>query len=101
MIVSCWIVALAMQECPDIPLRYFFLFLPIIFTASSIPIMPGGALVGEAAYAFFFSFVNVSAVDAITISVLNRCIVLVISLIGAVVYLFPEKPPTKLRKPLL
>jgi len=89
MIISCWVVSLAMQECPIIALRYFFLFLPIIFTVTAIPVMPGGALVGETAYAVLFSLVGVSPVDAITISLLNRGVILVVSVIGAFVYLFP------------
>jgi uncharacterized protein (TIRG00374 family) len=101
MIVACWIVSLAMQEGPEIPLRYFFLFLPVIFTVSAIPIMPGGALVGETAYASLFSFVDVSAVDAITISLLTRGVLLVTSFMGAFVYLFPEKKHAKLGEVLL
>ena len=89
-IISAWIVSLSLTQIHFIPLRYFFLFLPVIFTLASIPVSVGGLGVGEALYAGLFTIVGVNQVDAITISLLNRGITIIGALIGAVIYLLPS-----------
>lgn len=89
-IIASWIVSKSFINIPPVPLKYFFLFLPVIFTVSSIPILPGGVGVGEAGYAFLFAFVGVMGADAISISLLYRLITIFTAFIGGIVYLSPS-----------
>jgi len=50
----------------------YFLLVPIIAMITSLPILPAGWGVGEAAYVFGFSLVGVPATQAITLSVVYR-----------------------------
>ncbi|MBN2143146.1 MAG: flippase-like domain-containing protein [Candidatus Aureabacteria bacterium] len=92
-IVSVWLVSLSMMKIHFIPLRYFFLFLPVIYTISSVPISVGGLGVGEALFAGLFAIVGVNQVDAISISLLSRSILIIGALVGAVIYLLPSTVP--------
>jgi len=51
---------------------HYFLLFPIISMISSLPILPAGWGVGEAAYVFGFGLVGVPATQAITLSLLYR-----------------------------
>ncbi len=50
----------------------YFLLVPIIAMITSLPILPAGWGVGEAAYVFGFALVGVPATQAITLSVIYR-----------------------------
>ena len=89
-ILASWTVSKSMGTISPIPLKYFFLFLPVIFTASSIPILPGGLGIGEAGYAALFSIVGVLGADAISISLLYRAIIIFTAVIGGLIYLSPS-----------
>jgi len=91
-ILSCWVVSHSLTVIDPIPLKYFFLFLPIVFTLSAIPISLGGLGVGEAIFAGLFSLVGVPEADAISIALLNRLILLFTAFLGGIVYLTPSTP---------
>ena len=89
-ILSTWMGSQAMLSTPPISLSYFFLFMPIIFTVSAVPISMGGLGVGEILYQALFKIVNVLPGNAVSISLLNRVILLIPTTIGALIYLRPK-----------
>ncbi|EKD27446.1 MAG: hypothetical protein ACD_79C00719G0002 [uncultured bacterium] len=89
-IYSAWLISNALPNMEPIALKYFYLFLPIIFTIQAIPISLGGIGVGEAAYAALFGIVGVMEADAITISLINRLIQIFGAFIGGIVYVLPS-----------
>ncbi len=95
-IISAWIAAKSITNIEIIQFKYFFLFIPIILTISAIPISLGGIGVGEAAYATLFLFVGVTEADSITISLLNRLLLIFIAFIGGIIYLLPSTKKMKL-----
>jgi len=97
-VISAWIAAKSITNIEAIPFKYFLLFIPIILTISAIPISLGGIGVGEAAYAALFHFVGVSEANAITISLLNRSLLIFIAFIGGIIYLLPSTRKIDLNK---
>ena len=95
-IISCWMASRSILAISPIPLKYFFLFLPVIFAISAVPISIGGIGVGEAAYAALFVFVGINEASSISVSLLFRVIVIVLALIGGIVYLMPSTEKVKL-----
>lgn len=95
-IISCWLASRSMLAIPPIPLKYFFLFLPVIFAISAVPISIGGIGVGEAAYAALFVFVGINEANSISVSLLFRIVVIILALIGGFVYLLPSTEKVKL-----
>jgi len=89
-ILSAWTAAHSIATIAPIPLKQFFLFIPIIFTIMAIPISLGGLGVGEVAYATLFLMVGVPEVAAIAISLLNRVILVILGMIGGCIYLLPS-----------
>jgi uncharacterized membrane protein YbhN (UPF0104 family) len=65
---------------------------PIIFIVSSIPVLPGGWGVGEAAFAYFFRSVGIWNLDlSIALSVVQRTATLLFSLVGGVFFMTHRK----------
>jgi hypothetical protein len=89
-IVSGWLASRSIATLPFVSLKYFFLFLPIIFTVSAVPVSLGGLGVGEAAYAALFPLIGLSESGAITLALLQRLILIAAAAAGAVIYLLPS-----------
>lgn len=87
--ISAWIASKSIPGLQEIHLKYFFLFLPIIFTITALPISIGGIGVGEMSYAYLFSIVGISESHSITIALLNRFVLIIMALIGGIIYLMP------------
>jgi uncharacterized protein (TIRG00374 family) len=69
------------------PIVAYLATVPIIFIVSSVPVLPGGWGVGEAAFAYFFRTVGIWNLDlSIALSVIQRTATLLFSLIGGVFF---------------
>jgi uncharacterized protein (TIRG00374 family) len=74
------------------PLVAYLATVPIILIVSSVPILPGGWGVGEAAFAYFFRTVGIWNLDlSIALSVVQRTATLIYSLLGGVFFLTYRK----------
>ena len=70
----------------DVPLVYFFIFVPLILVILMLPISIGGIGVREGAFIFFFKKVGVLPYEAISLALVAFGLCLIWSLIGGVVY---------------
>ncbi len=77
----------------NLPIIYFFIFVPIINVAAAIPISVfGGSGVREAGFVILFGSIGVPKEDALSLSLLLFAIMCLISLIGGIEYLRVGKP---------
>jgi uncharacterized protein (TIRG00374 family) len=75
----------------DIPLLYFFVFIPLITIISAIPLTFAGLGVREGSYAGLFALVGVPAEQSILVSLASFTLVIMVAIIGAVVYMLNGK----------
>ena len=82
----------------------FFLFLPLAcfaFMASAIPLTPAGIGVGQAAFYFIFSLINIPTATAITTGVsLMQFFMLIVSLPGGYFFATARKPLKEIKSSL-
>ncbi|MEW6088426.1 MAG: lysylphosphatidylglycerol synthase transmembrane domain-containing protein [bacterium] len=83
-IISCYFVARAAGL--DLSVFYFFIFVPIVFLATVIPISLSGIGVREGIFVYLFNKVNVPSEEAIFISLLYFSVGMMFSLAGGVVH---------------
>jgi len=81
-----WILAYALQP-GRVPFLYVLLFNPLIAFALLIPLSVGGVGIGQSAYVFFYSLVNVPERLAFTLSLVHQLLVYASSLPGALLWL--------------
>jgi len=81
-ILTTYLTALSLGV--DVPFIYFVLFVPLISFIGSLPISANGIGVAEGGFVFFFSQVGVSAAEALTLALVMRVIMIVVTLPGAV-----------------
>jgi hypothetical protein len=67
---------------------YFFIFLPIIFTITLVPISLGGIGLREASTVYFFSKIGVGNDVAVAMSVLSFSFTVAYAAVGGIVYVF-------------
>ncbi len=70
----------------DIPLLYFFIFIPLITVISAVPLTFAGLGVREDSFAGLFALAGVPAEQAIAVSLASFSLVIVIAVFGAVLY---------------
>ncbi len=70
----------------QVSLLQFFVFDPIIFIVTAVPVSAGGWGVQEGAYAFFFGKAGVPANEAIAISILYKLTLVFLSLPGGILF---------------
>jgi glycosyltransferase 2 family protein len=68
-------------------LSYFFIFLPIVWLVTTIPISISGLGVREGAFAFFFSQVGVASSDAVAMSLLYYSFRVITGIFGGLIFL--------------
>lgn len=73
----------------DVGLLDYFALVPIANIVSSIPIMPGGWGVGEAAYIYLFTLIGATASLGVAVSVSFRLCQVLLSLLGGLFLLAP------------
>ncbi|OFW32639.1 MAG: hypothetical protein A2074_01245 [Candidatus Aquicultor primus] len=69
-----------------VPIAFVFLFIPIIFAITMLPISMNGLGLREATYAYFFTQAGLSTEESVTISLFFFLIVTLVSLIGGVIF---------------
>lgn len=83
-IMSCYFVARSIGLCINI--FYFFIFIPIIFFATVVPVSLSGIGVREGVFVYLFGKVNVPSSQAVLLSLLCFSLTIVFGLIGGVVH---------------
>jgi len=86
MILSIYLFSLSIGV--QIPVLYFFLFVPVINIVTLAPVSVSGIGVREAGFIYFFSMVQVSPSDSFLMSVLFFSQLVFVGLIGCLFYLF-------------
>lgn len=86
MILSVYLFSLSIGV--QIPVLYFFLFVPVINIVTLAPVSVSGIGVREAGFIYFFSMVLVSASDSFLMSLLFFSQLVFVGLIGCLFYLF-------------
>jgi glycosyltransferase 2 family protein len=93
--VYCFGLGVGLDESAGLvghPLAAYVATVPVAMIVSSIPLLPGGWGVGEAAFAYFFRSVGVWNIDlSIALSVVQRTAALAYSLVGGVLFLTHRK----------
>ena len=92
-VLICWLVYLAFHPpIGEIPLKYFFLFIPAISVIMSLPISLGGLGTREAFFILFFtSLPGIKMMDALVISLNYYIISLAVSSLGGVIYILKDQ----------
>ncbi len=80
----------------QIEIKDLFVFIPLIALAASLPISINGIGLREGAYIYLFSTVGFTAVESLSLALLNFVLLLLISLPGALVYLLIGRRKSKL-----
>ncbi|MBA7596376.1 hypothetical protein ES703_03346 [subsurface metagenome] len=75
----------------EIPYYYYLAFIPVINIASMIPITINGIGIREGLYVFLFNLASVKSSQSILISIIYLGITMVVSLSGAVIFIFGER----------
>ncbi len=88
LILTNYILALSIGI--DIPVHYFFIFIPITAILLFLPISIRGFGVREVLYAYFFTQVGATTAQAVSLSFLVQLLGIISSLIGGFVYLFSQ-----------
>lgn len=81
------IIFLAQGSGTQVSPVYFFIFLPIIWLLTTLPISISGLGVREGAFAFFFAQVGVSSPEAVALSLLYYSFRVVSGLAGGLIFL--------------
>ncbi len=76
-----------------VPLRYFFLFLPLISVVSMLPISVAGIGVREASSIYFFAKVGLDSASALSLSLLWFAVTALSSGLGGIVFLIGHPQP--------
>ncbi|MFV1958693.1 MAG: YbhN family protein, partial [Planctomycetota bacterium] len=82
-----WLLARAL-DIQGLDLPTVLALVPVANLFGVIPLLPGGWGVGEVAFAYFFGQVGVPATEAVSLSVVYRLGMLVVSLPGGALWLF-------------
>ncbi len=69
----------------DVPPIYFIIFVPLICVVSSLPSI-GGLGVRDAGTAYLFAKVGMSTATAVSLSLINFLLMIIVGLIGGVIY---------------
>jgi uncharacterized protein (TIRG00374 family) len=84
--VICIAAALGMIS-ETVPLTYFFMFMPIIWVVTMIPISVGGLGVREGVFIFFFAQVGVPSDNAVALSLLYYSYLVFSGVVGGLLFL--------------
>jgi len=88
LILTNYIAALSIGI--DVPIQYFFIFIPITAILLFLPISIRGFGVREVLYVYFFTQVGATTAQAVSLSFLIQLLGIISSLIGGFVYLFSQ-----------
>ena len=88
-IITCFIVSCSMTRISPIPLRYFFLLMPIIFMGSALPVSIGGWGVFEMGFVLCFGLMKYPQDVSFSIGLMNHIVLIVLGMIGMLIYIMP------------
>lgn len=88
LILTNYILALSIGM--NIPIHYFFIFIPITSILLFLPISIRGFGVREVMYVYFFTQVGATTAQSVSLSFLIQLLGIISSLIGGFVYLFSQ-----------
>ena len=88
-ILSCYIVACSLTRIAHIPVKYFFLLMPIIFIGSALPVSIGGWGVFEMGFVLCFGLMGYARGDSFSIGLMCHVVLIILGLAGAVFYILP------------
>lgn len=74
----------------ELPITYYFLFIPVISTIAALPISISGLGVNEGLYVYCFGLVGVAEPSALAISLMARFVIIIWSLPGWFFYMTIE-----------
>jgi uncharacterized membrane protein YbhN (UPF0104 family) len=95
-VVLVWLIGLALDL--DVPLSYYFVFVPMVSLLTLVPLFVAGIGVREEGVALFLAPLGVAQALAITLSLLWFAVFAAVGLIGGVVYLcgaYPKPVPAQ------
>ncbi|MDD4910566.1 MAG: lysylphosphatidylglycerol synthase transmembrane domain-containing protein [Candidatus Omnitrophica bacterium] len=81
-----WLTARALGA--DIPLIYFFIFVPVVTTITILPVSIGGLGLRDMSTVFFFTKVGMAHNAALAMSLINFGFLLLAGIAGGIVYAF-------------
>lgn len=81
---------LALSIGINVPIHYFFIFIPLTSILLILPISIKGFGVREVIYAYFFTQVGATTAQSVSLSLLYQFVVVIISLIGGFVFLYHQ-----------
>ncbi len=84
-IITDYVIALSLGF--DIPLLYFFIFIPLITVISAVPLTFAGLGIREGSFVGFFALAGVPAEQAIGVSLVSFTLVFFIAAAGALLYI--------------
>jgi hypothetical protein len=90
-VLTVYVLALSLGI--EVPVIYYFLFIPIVLAVSMLPISLNGLGVREVAWVALFSLVNVAEAEALSMALLTFIVLTFVSLAGGVFYLFDHSVP--------
>jgi len=76
----------------QVPIGYFFLFIPLVIFLSMLPVSIGGIGLVETGLVFFFSHVGLQTETCLSIALIHRALQLLCVLPGGVIYMFEGIP---------
>lgn len=76
----------------DIPISWYFYFIPIVAVITALPISIGGFGVREATAAYLFGLVGVLPMDSVIVQLFAYLVALAVSLLGGLEFVFHRKP---------
>lgn len=83
-IVADYFIALALGL--EIPLVYFFVFIPIITLAAAVPLTFAGLGVREGSYVSLFALAGIPAEQTMAVALVSLSLVVVVAIHGAILY---------------
>ena len=84
-IIGYYVLARGLQI--NIPLGYFFIFIPLTTTASMFPLSLSGLGVREGAFVLLFTMIGATQEEALSLSLLWLAIVVAVSSLGGIEYI--------------
>lgn len=86
MVIINYVYALSLDQ--NIGMTDMFFFIPLLNIVSLLPFTIGGLGLKEGAFVVFFGAIGISKESALAIALLNRSVLLLLSLIGGLLFLF-------------
>ena len=88
-IFTTYLVAFSMANISCVPLRHFFLLMPVVYIGSALPVSIGGWGVYEMGFVFCFGLIGYAEEVSLSIGLMSHFLLVLLGAIGAVIYIMP------------